>query len=117
MPCKRLWRVTGARFSEGHKGSRERHARESGVNPRPWEPSPPERPAGSPQAIPKLHGARRSAVASIKAEDVLPIIREAQKAGATTVRQIAEALNARGVATARGGQWYATSVSNVLSRA
>jgi hypothetical protein len=56
-------------------------------------------------------------VASIKAEDVLPIIREAQKAGATTVRQIAEALNARGVATARGGQWYATSVSNVLSRA
>jgi hypothetical protein len=45
-------------------------------------------------------------VASIKAEadrraaNVLPIIREAQKAGATTVRQIAEALNARGVATA-----------------
>ena len=31
------------------------------------------------------------------------IIREAQKAGATTLRQIAEALNARGVATARGG--------------
>ncbi len=62
-------------------------------------------------------------MASIKAEadrraaNVLPIIREAQKAGATTVRQIAEALNARGVATARGGQWYATSVSNVLSRA
>jgi hypothetical protein len=47
-------------------------------------------------------------VASIKAEvdrraaNVLPIIREAQKAGATTLRQIAEALNARGVATARG---------------
>jgi hypothetical protein len=52
-----------------------------------------------------------------RAANVLPIIREAQKAGATTVRQIAEALNARGVATARGGQWYATSVSNVLSRA
>jgi len=31
------------------------------------------------------------------------IIQEAQKAGATTLRQIAEALNARGVATARGG--------------
>lgn len=72
---------------------------------------------------PKLHVARRSAVASIKAEadrhaaNVLPIIREAQKAGATTLRQIADALNARGVTTARGGQWYATSVSNVLSRA
>jgi DNA invertase Pin-like site-specific DNA recombinase len=72
---------------------------------------------------PKLHVARKSAVASIKAEadrhaaNVLPIIREAQKAGATTLRQIAIALNARGVTTARGGQWYATSVSNVLNRA
>jgi hypothetical protein len=74
-----------------------------------------------PQAVSKLHGTRRSAVASIKAEadrraqpNVLPIIREAQKAGATTLRQIAEALNAHDAATARGGQWYATSVSNVL---
>ena len=72
---------------------------------------------------PKLHVARKSAVASIKAEaekhaaNVLPIIREAQRAGATTLRQIAEALNARGVTTARGGQWYATSVSNMLNRA
>jgi DNA invertase Pin-like site-specific DNA recombinase len=72
---------------------------------------------------PKLHVARESAVASIKAEadrhaaNVLPIIREAQKAGATSLRQIAEALNARGVTTARGGQWHATSVSNILERA
>ena len=101
----------------------EGHARESGVNPRPREPSRPQRLVGSPQAVSKLHGTRRGAVASIKAEadrraaNVLPIIREAQKAGATTLRQIAEALNARGAATARGGQWYATSVSNVLNRA
>jgi hypothetical protein len=47
---------------------------------------------------------------------VLPIIREAQKAGARTLREIAE-LNARGIATARGGQWYAQSVANVLARA
>jgi DNA invertase Pin-like site-specific DNA recombinase len=72
---------------------------------------------------PKLDVARESAVASIKAEadrhaaNVLPIIREAQKAGATSLRQIAEALNARGVTTARGGQWHATSVSNILERA
>ncbi len=72
---------------------------------------------------PKLPLARSSAVASIQAEanrhaaNVLPIIREAQKAGATTLRQIAEALNARGVATARGGQWHAMSVSNILERA
>jgi hypothetical protein len=46
-----------------------------------------------------------------------PIIREAQKAGARTLREIAEALNARGIPTARGGQWYAQSVANVLARA
>ena len=66
--------------------------------------------------------ARKSAVASIKsgadkhAANILPVIREAQKAGASTLRQIAEALNARGVATARGGQWHATSVKNMLDR-
>jgi hypothetical protein len=31
--------------------------------------------------------------------------------------EMAEALNARGVATARGGQWYAMSVKNMLDRA
>ena len=72
---------------------------------------------------PKLHVARKSALASIKggadkhAANILPIIREIQKAGATTLRAIAEALNARGVATARGGQWHATSVKNMLDRA
>jgi DNA invertase Pin-like site-specific DNA recombinase len=72
---------------------------------------------------PKLHVARSGAVEAVKTEadryaaNVPPIIREAQKAGATTLRQIAEALNARGVATARGGQWHAKSVSNILERA
>ena len=72
---------------------------------------------------PKLHVARRNAVEAVSAQadrfaaNVLPIIREAQKAGATTLRQIAAALNARGVATARRGQWHAKSVSNVLERA
>jgi len=61
----------------------------------------------------------KSAVDAVKSEadryaaNVLPIIREAQKA----LREIAEALNARGIATARGGQWYAQSVANVLTRA
>ena len=48
---------------------------------------------------------------------MLPSIREVQKAGARTLREIAEALNARGIATARGGQRYAQSVANVLARA
>jgi DNA invertase Pin-like site-specific DNA recombinase len=71
---------------------------------------------------PKLHQARKSAVAAIKASadqhaaNVLPIIKEAQKAGATTLRAVAEALNARGISTARGGTWHAMSVKNVLDR-
>jgi hypothetical protein len=51
------------------------------------------------------------------AANVLPLIREAQKHGATALRDIADALNARGVSTARGGKWYATSVKNMLERA
>jgi DNA invertase Pin-like site-specific DNA recombinase len=72
---------------------------------------------------PKLHVARESALEAVKAgadkhaANVLPIIREAQKAGASTLREIAEALNARGIATPRGGQWHATSVKNMLDRA
>jgi DNA invertase Pin-like site-specific DNA recombinase len=71
---------------------------------------------------PKLAQARESAVAAIKAgadqhaANVLPIIKEAQKAGATTLRAVAEALNARGISTARGGSWHAMSVKNVLDR-
>ena len=72
---------------------------------------------------PKLAMARKSAVEAVKTEadryaaNVLPIIREAQKAGASTLRQIADALNARGIPTARGGQWYAQSIANILERA
>jgi DNA invertase Pin-like site-specific DNA recombinase len=72
---------------------------------------------------PRLHEARKNAVGAVKADadryaaNVLPIIREAQKAGARTLREIAEALNTRGIATARGGQWYAQSVANILERA
>jgi DNA invertase Pin-like site-specific DNA recombinase len=73
---------------------------------------------------PKLAEARETAVASLKAladrhaANVLPIIREIQRAaGATSLHQIADALNARGISTPRGRRWYAKSVSNVLARA
>jgi DNA invertase Pin-like site-specific DNA recombinase len=72
---------------------------------------------------PKLAEAREVAVATIEANaerfaaNVLPIIREVQRAGAGTLREVADALNARGIATARGGRWYAMTVSNVLARA
>ena len=47
---------------------------------------------------------------------VLPIIKQVKKAGATTLQQIADALNDRGVATARGGSWYPSNVRSVLAR-
>jgi hypothetical protein len=65
----------------------------------------------------RLAHAANKANADQHAANVLPIIREVQKSGATTLRDIAQALNARGVHTARGGQWHATSVKNVLERA
>ena len=71
---------------------------------------------------PRLAEVRGNSSASLKAQaglaaaKVLPYIKEAQKAGATTLRAIADALNARGIATPRGGVWHATSVKNVLAR-
>jgi len=72
---------------------------------------------------PNIEAAQGVAVAAVKAEadraagNVLPIIAEIQKSGATTLRAIAEALNARGVPTPRGGRWHAMSVRNALARA
>jgi Recombinase len=40
-------------------------------------------------------------------------MRQIQRSGATSLRQIAEALNARGISAPRGGQWHATSIRNV----
>jgi DNA invertase Pin-like site-specific DNA recombinase len=51
------------------------------------------------------------------AANVLPVIRQIQASGASTLRAVADALNARGIHTARGGQWYAATVRNVLERA
>jgi DNA invertase Pin-like site-specific DNA recombinase len=71
---------------------------------------------------PSIGAAREKAIATIKREadqaaaNVLPIISEIQRSGSRTLRAIAEALNARGVATPRGGVWHAASVRNVLAR-
>lgn len=50
------------------------------------------------------------------AANVAPAIRAAQAAGAKSLRDIAAALDGRGVATARGGKWDAKTVSNILKR-
>ncbi|HEY8033949.1 MAG TPA: recombinase family protein [Methylocella sp.] len=63
-----------------------------------------------------LANARHSAGAEAFAVTVAPAIRAAQAAGAKTLREIAAALNGRGVTTARGNRWEAQTVANVLRR-
>ena len=50
------------------------------------------------------------------AANVLPVVSQIQASGLTTLRAIANALNARGIRTARGGVWYAATVGNLLAR-
>ncbi len=101
----------------------------------PWATSrrpPPDRrperarrpigPRGQALGNPRLAEARatvnatRTAGADTFAAAVAPVIAEARAAGAKSLRQIAAALNGRGVATARGGRWEAATVANVLKR-
>jgi DNA invertase Pin-like site-specific DNA recombinase len=61
--------------------------------------------------------ATNQATAEAFAANVLPIIRQIKATGATTYRAIAEALNARGFRSPRGGEWQPTTVRNILNRA
>lgn len=68
------------------------------------------------QEIAALRGAQtRKGMADKHAANVLPLIATIQARGAT-LRQIATELNERGIKTARGGQWHAMTVRNVLTR-
>lgn len=51
------------------------------------------------------------------ARNIIPIIRSIQAAGTIGMVSIAEALNNRGIRTARGGRWHSSSVRNVMLRA
>jgi DNA invertase Pin-like site-specific DNA recombinase len=48
---------------------------------------------------------------------LLPIIQAIRSTGAVTLRDMTEALNQRGIRSARGGRWHVSSVLNVLTRA
>ena len=50
------------------------------------------------------------------AANIGPVVASMRAAGVTTLAGIAEALNARGIRTARGGAWYATTVRNLVLR-
>jgi hypothetical protein len=49
------------------------------------------------------------------AANVLPVVRQMQASGAGSLHAIAAALNDRGIRTARGGAWYASTVRNLLA--
>ena len=56
---------------------------------------------------PKLTEERTLAAGTVRNNaNALAIIREVQRAGAGTLRDIADALNARGITTARKGRWH-----------
>ncbi len=58
----------------------------------------------------------RGAVARRRAADLLPVIEAIKADGAASLRDIADALNQRGILTARGGKWSAVQVRRVLGR-
>jgi DNA invertase Pin-like site-specific DNA recombinase len=60
--------------------------------------------------------AARQEAADAFAANVLPIIRQIQKSGVSSLRGVAKALSARGIKTARGGAWTAVQVSGILQR-
>jgi|SRR5262249_23751729 DNA invertase Pin-like site-specific DNA recombinase len=71
---------------------------------------------------PKLSEARQLAAAGKRqradqySANILPLIREIQASGVKSLRGIARALAARGIATARGGAWTPVQVSAILQR-
>lgn len=57
-----------------------------------------------------LGNAIRTAKAKSRAADLQPVIAEIRAAGAITLQAVADGLNARGITTARGGQWSPVQV-------
>jgi resolvase-like protein/recombinase len=76
--------------------------------------NPRLQPGAREQAIQAAAAKWRQAIEH--AAGVLPYIQAARKAGCSTLAQLAAALNARGVRTARGGPWHAATVWRVLDR-
>ena len=60
--------------------------------------------------------AARTARADARADLVLPAIESARRAGAKTLREIADALSGRGIPSPRGATWHPASIARVLER-
>jgi DNA invertase Pin-like site-specific DNA recombinase len=64
----------------------------------------------------RLSAEARQERTEARAADLAPIIKELQEAGKTSLRAIAEGLNAAGIPTARGTHWSAVQVMRILER-
>jgi DNA invertase Pin-like site-specific DNA recombinase len=60
--------------------------------------------------------AARMAQADQFASNILPVVLQIRAAGVKTLNGIAEALNARGLRTPRGGEWQAVQVKRIIER-
>jgi DNA invertase Pin-like site-specific DNA recombinase len=60
--------------------------------------------------------AARMAQADQFASNILPVILQIRGAGVQTLKGIADALNARGLRTPRGGEWQAIQVKRIVER-
>jgi len=60
--------------------------------------------------------AAQKADADSRAANIMPVIREIQAAGVTSLNAIAQTMNARGIPTARGGRWTHQGVKNLRTR-
>lgn len=51
-----------------------------------------------------------------RASKLAGVVKEIQEGGATSLREIADELNRRSITTARGGNWHASTVKNLIAR-
>jgi len=70
----------------------------------------------------RRQAAERGRIAQTNAADefvagLMPILQAIRSTGAVTLREMADALNHRGIRSARGGKWHVSSVLNLLARA
>lgn len=67
------------------------------------------------QSVGQARGRERQVErAKARAIDLAPVIAEARAAAASSLREVAAALNEAGIPAARGGAWTATQLSRVL---
>jgi DNA invertase Pin-like site-specific DNA recombinase len=75
---------------------------------------------GNPSNLPQagaLGRATQIAAADEFVTGLLPVVLAIRQTGAQTLEAVSQALNQRGIRTARGGKWHASSVANLFVRA